>query len=212
MGLSASTPRRPRYAGLLFALLLLTVAIAAILGYVLFARPVLVFTNRLIAPVRVILNGNVHTVTPGATVRFPLPRSQTTVAEWEMVRPLSADGGVMGVPLRGSVVADGKRRVQAAAENWGLDADYFAPLITNRSSTPVRIVVNAGMPDAQDCRCAVRPGAQRVFIGYYPLYRNSTVQARAAGPRTATFRDLGPQVRAPDGTLGLGFREQDLRP
>jgi len=198
--------------GLLFSLLLLAVAVAAVLGYSLFARPMLVFTNRLVAPVRVILNGNVHTVTPGATVRFPLPRGQTTVAEWEMVRPLSADGSLMGVPLRGSVVADGKRRVRHAAESRGLDADYFAPLITNTSAAPIRMIVNAGSPDAQDCRCAVRPGARRVFIGYYPLYRNSTVQARAAGPRTATFRDLGPQVQVPDGTIGLSFREQDLRP
>jgi len=65
-----------------------------------------------------------------------------------------------------------------------------------------------------DVGCAVRPGARRVFIGYYRLFQNSTVQARAmeAGSSgSAVFRELGSQVTAANGSVGLRFEDKDLR-
>jgi hypothetical protein len=54
-----------------------------------------------------------------------------------------------------------------------------------------------------------------VFIGYYRLFQNSTVQARGmvrgTAEGSAVFRDLGPQVTAPDGSVGLRFEDKDLR-
>jgi hypothetical protein len=71
--------------------------------------------------------------------------------------------------------------------------------------------VNAGLQGALDCGCAVRSGADRVFIGYYRLYQNTTVQGRSASGAEAVFRDLGPQVTRRDGTVGLRFEQKDLR-
>jgi hypothetical protein len=50
-----------------------------------------------------------------------------------------------------------------------------------------------------------------VFIGYYRLYENSTVQAASAQRGSAVFRDLGSRVVADDGSVGLRFEEKDLR-
>jgi hypothetical protein len=131
-----------------------------------------------------------------------------------MVRPLSADSEPMGESVKGAVVLrEARGTVTAAAGPRTAEADYFAPLVTNGAAEAIRVLVNAGLQGAVDCRCAVRPGATRVFVGYYRLYRNSTVRARGVtSRREATFRDLGPQVTRPDGTVGLRFESRDLRP
>jgi hypothetical protein len=118
----------------------------------------------------------------------------------------------MGEELRGSVVERGTwGAIRRTATARGPDGNFFAPLITNASEDQLRVTVNAGLEGALDCGCAVRPGGRRVFVGYYRLYQNSTVQGRASGGKVATFRDLGPRVVAPDGTVGLQFEGRDLR-
>ncbi len=130
-----------------------------------------------------------------------------------MVRPLSADRQPLAEAVQGTVLMPGPSgEVQARAANRGPAGDYFAPLITNASSGALRVVVNAGLVGPLDCGCAVRAGARRVFIGYYRLYQNSTVEARRPGHRPARFRDLGPQVRTGEGTVGLTFGERDFPP
>jgi hypothetical protein len=57
----------------------------------------------------------------------------------------------------------------------------------------------------------VRPGARHVFLGYYRLYRNSTVQATDPAGRHATFRDLGPEAQAGGWVVGLRFAKGDFR-
>ena len=183
--------------------------------YLLGVRPRLRFSNGLAAPVRLAVTGGAaHQVPAGATVVVGAPRGRTLVAEWEMVRPLSADSQPMGEVVKGAVVLRGARGTVAggAGPRTG-EADYFAPLITNAGTEAIRVMVNAGLQGAVDCRCAVRPGATRVFIGYYRLYGNSTVRARGVtSGREAAFRDLGSEVKSRDGTVGLRFEDRDLRP
>jgi hypothetical protein len=202
--------RRPSRGPLVLFLFLVAVALA---GAYLLGRPQLEFTNQLAGPVRLVIDANARrTVAPGSSVRVAAPWGRTLVATWELARPLSADGRPMGEDLRGSVV---ERRtwgtIRRSAQARGPDGNYFAPLITNASEDVLRVKVNAGLEGALDCGCAVRPGGRRVFLGYYRLYQNSTVQGKASGGRLATFRDLGPSVVASDGTVGLRFEGRDLR-
>jgi hypothetical protein len=182
-------------------------------GWYVATTPRLVFTNQLAGAVRLAADQKApRTLAPGETVRLTAPRNRAMVTTWELVRPLSADGRPMGSELRGSVVLRGTRgTTMRSALARGADADYFAPLITNASKDLLRITVNAGLEGSLDCGCAVRPGARRVFIGYYPLFQNSTVRATTGQGRTAMFRDLGPTVTSPDGAVGLKFEARDLR-
>jgi hypothetical protein len=186
---------------------------AAVVGVLLLLRPHLEVTNALAAPIRLVVAGGApRTVAPGQTVRVGIARGMTLVAQWELVRPLSADSLPMGEEVRGSTVVrdpSGTTRVRATART--ADGVYFAPLVTNASRQPLRVAVNAGLVGARDCGCAVRPGARRVFIGYYRLFRNSTVEASGGAAGRARFRDLGPEVTAVNGTVGLRFEDRDLR-
>ena len=193
------------------AIALALLALAGAAWYFL-SRPTLVFTNELAGPVRLAADQTPPiTIVPGETVRRAMPRGRAIVAQWELVRPVSPSGGLMGTQVRGSIVIpDPSGAVRRSARARGADADYFAPLITNASEDLLRVRINAGLEGSLDCGCAVRPGARRVFIGYYPLYQNSTVRATARDGRSATFRDLGPSVVTPDGTVGLRFEPRDL--
>jgi hypothetical protein len=204
-------PVRGRRTILLVALLLL--GAAAAVWYYFFANPRLLFTNELAGPVRLAADQQTPlTLAPGETVRLATARGRAMVALWELVRPFSADGRPMGSEVRGSIVVRGPSgTIRRSARARGTDADYFAPLITNASEDLLRVTVNAGLEGSLDCGCAVPPGTRRVFIGYYPLFQNSTVRATAGNGRSATFRDLGASVITPDGAVGLRFEGKDLR-
>ena len=203
--------RRPPRLGpwILLALLVL----AGLGGWYLLTRPRLAFTNRLAAPIWIATGPSAPiSIAPAATQRLALPRAGSVVVQWNLARPLSADQRPMGEELRGSeVIRKPSGLLYRSATNRGTGTDYFAPLITNSTDALLRVTVNAGLEGAVDCGCAVRPGARRVFIGYYRLYGNSTVQVRDSLGRRAMFRDLGPSVTTLDGTVGLRFESKDLR-
>jgi hypothetical protein len=193
--------------------LVLAIAVLGLVGaWYLMGRRKLEFTNRLAAPIWVTVGqGPPLSLEPGATRTLDLPAG-SVVVQWNLARPLSANQRPMGEEVRGSsVIRVGRGTVRRSATNRESGIAYFAPLVTNGTQALLRIGVNAGLEGAVDCGCAVRPGAERVFVGYYRLYRNSTVQARDSAGRTATFRDLGTSVTAADGTVGLRFETKDFR-
>jgi hypothetical protein len=201
-------PRKGR--GRVRWVVLALVVVAGTVGAWALTRPRLVFENALAMPVTLSLAGREHVVAAGTRVRIPLRGRAPDVALWIGQRPSGADGRPLGVELRGVLQLSG-RRMTAAARAVSRDTAFFAPLITNETGQPLRVTVNAGTAAAMDCGCTVPPGTVRVPIGYYPLFRNSTVRVTDAANRSATFTDLGPNVNRESGVVGLRFTAADLR-
>jgi hypothetical protein len=195
---------------IVLAIVLPVLALGA--GALFFRQPQLVFENRLAGQVAVQVGGEERRLLPGGSLTLQLERGRPLPLSWRFVRP-EAEGGAMGVPLGDTMtIARPAGRVRLAATASPRNAAYFAPLITNETGRPITITVNAGLAGALSCHCTVPPGAVRMEIGYYALFANSTVRAEEVGTgRTATFRDLGRQVDATRGVVGLLFRAVDLR-
>jgi hypothetical protein len=168
-------------------------------------RPTLVFTNSLAVAVDVRVGGAEHRVRSGEKLTLRLSPGRALDLTWRLQQRL-------GVAFGDTVaIANPSGRVFVAATARPKHGAYFAPLITNETGRPLSVTVNVGSAAARSCNCIIPPGAVRLSIGYYPLYRNSSVRADDRSTRrSATFSDLGPRVDV-TGTVGLRFRAGDLK-
>ena len=195
---------RRRLGWVVLAIALPVLALAA--GAMFFRQPQLVFENRLTDMVAVQVGGEERRILPGGSFALKLERGRRLDLSWQLVSRL-------GVSLGDTIgIANPRGTTRLAATARPAHGAFFEPLITNETGEPLSITVNAGLAGSQRCGCTVPPGAVRMAIGYYPLFENSTVRAEAGGGgRSATFKDLGPQVDATRGIVGLLFKENDLR-
>ncbi len=189
------------------------VALLGAWGLWLGLRPVLVFQNRLVEPIRLSLGARERVLEAGGELRLRLPWRRGVAFEWHLIRPTDSEGRALGVDVAGTVALGRTRgRIRRAADARSGAQAYFAPLITNRTGAPLTVTVNAGLAGAMPCGCTVAAGSTRAHIGYYPLFRNSTVQVEDPQGRTARFTDLGPQVEPASGVVSLRFDPGDLKP
>lgn len=176
-------------------------------------RPTARVTNALVLPARVRIDAGLDTMlAPGATLEWPLQRGTVSALAWELVPARTRGGLPVGAPMGGSQMLSstgGGTDFVIRARSGGVD--YFAPLITNETGAPLLVRINAGLAGAEECPCEIPPGARRAPIGYYRLYRNSTVEVRDAAGRRATFPSLGPEADPRSGAVGLRFNPGDLR-
>jgi protein kinase-like protein len=179
-------------------------------GAIWFTQPRVSFTNLLADTVVVQVAGQNRSVPPGGTLATTLSRGEPLTLSWRLIRRRTSAGAV-GVTFGDTITIAKPGRVRLGATARPTHSAYFAPLITNENGQPLRITVNAGLAGALSCDCAVPAGAVRMAIGYYPLFQNSTVRSESPDGRAATFKDLGPQVDANRGTVGLLFRSGDLK-
>ncbi len=196
------TAKPRRVAWVVLVITLPVLALGA--GAMFFRQPTLVFENRLADMVVVQVGGEERRILPGGSFNLKLDRGRRLDLSWQLVSQL---GVSLGDTIR---LANPRGTVRVSASARPTHGAYFAPLITNETGKPLSITVNAGLAGSMRCVCTVPPGAERMAIGYYPLFENSTVRAEADG-RSATFTDLGPRVDATRGIVGLLFRAQDLR-
>ncbi|HEU4799039.1 MAG TPA: hypothetical protein VFS94_00280 [Gemmatimonadales bacterium] len=193
-------------------LVLVLLATLGFIGYRMSTRPVLVVRNELAFPVRVALLGHDTLLPAGSVLERVVSREQPVAVRWEMEPPRTAGRLPVGAAIAGATTvggSDGRLPVIITPSVNG--APLFAPLITNATGVPLRVRVNAGLQGSQDCPCEVPVGANRMPIGYYPLYQNSSVEVRDSLGRRATFSDLGPAVTERSGTVGLRFNAGDLK-
>ena len=192
--------------------LLLALAIGFAVFLLMRSGPVLVVRNLLVEPVKVIAGGTEVQVAEGGTAEISLQRGERLVAQWYLVQPMGPGGAPMGELMQGTLQdEDPRRRVELEITSRTGAGDYFAPLLTNGTDRSLRIIVNAGLQGSFDCQCGIPVGGTRTRIGYYRLYQNSTVRAVDGQGRSATFQNLGPQVKDAGGAVGLRFNPGDFR-
>lgn len=196
---------------LLAFLVLILLAVLGFIGYRLSTRPELVVRNDLAFPVRVSFLGGDTLLAPGAVLEPEVGRDQPVAVRWEMEQPRTAGRLPVGAAISGSATIGGGEALTRIVISPSVNGSpLFAPLITNATGVPLRVRVNAGLQGSQDCPCEVPVAANRMAIGYYPLYQNSSVEVRDSLGRRATFTDLGPRITSRDGSVGLRFNAQDL--
>jgi hypothetical protein len=124
----------PPAASRILLLLLLAAGAGAFLGL---TRAQLRFSNRLTAPVKLVVGGNPpRVIAPAESVTlWPATRGMLLV-QWDLVQPLSADSTAMGVAVHGAAALRNPRgTISQVATSQSTDADYFAPLITMRPAS-----------------------------------------------------------------------------
>ena len=187
------------------------ILVAVVLAAMWLLRPRLVFSNPLVAPVRLIVGARSFTVDPGRRVAVRLPVGRPASILWTLIPP-SDSGGALGSEMSGAFTVQRPRgRVRRSATPRSGDQLYFAPLISNGTDRPITVVVNAGTGAAIACDCWVPSGAVRMPIGYYPLYQDSRLQVRDREGRAATFEDVASEVNRTTGAVGVPVSGSMLR-
>jgi serine/threonine protein kinase len=204
-----SVPKK-RGAGVLVLVVLLLLGAGG--WYYLRPVPTLIVKNALVEPIRLVIGRETLDVAAGATLEHKVERGTPVVAHWYLVRPTDPAGAPLGVEVQGTITVDAPSgRMLNTIDANSSEQAVFAPLITNMTGGPISLTMNAGLVNAQPCNCRVNAGSNRARIGYYPLFRNSSVEARDGLGRVAVFRDLGPSVDRDKAAVGLRFEEKDFR-
>ena len=183
------------------------------LGYFASRNAHLVVVNQLSVPVGVVLGtSSEHRLAPGDSSTMSVPRATALTVSWYAISPRSGRGQVAGSDLQRTQTLDTRQRVlrlEARADNGG--PPLFLPYVTNATGQPLTLRLNVGSSAEESCRCSIPPGAVRVPLGFYPLFRNSSVRAILPNGRVATFEGLGSQVNRASGVVRLRFELRDFR-
>lgn len=135
--------------------------------------------NNLVGQVTISINNTpTTTVDAGATVSLTSTANPVTVS-WALVRPTTTSGNPVGESMSGvfSPVSNPTGTITYDIDAVVGSQSYFAPGISNNSSTRLLMGVNMGLQNENRCNCVVPIGSQRVRIGYYKLFSNTNVRA-----------------------------------
>jgi uncharacterized RDD family membrane protein YckC len=187
-------------------------------------HPYVRIENDLLVPVALALPGGPDmAVAPGATWSGRSAPNVSLGATW---RALGADTADLNRPdgmLRGIQPATSSRfawlwpAFSIVIRARSQASQVFAPLVSNASSHPLRLSVNDGLQDengnpvSRDCRCVIPPQSGPQFVGYFPLFLNSTVTLTALDDSTrAEIDGVAGAVNPASGSLALRITDRDL--
>jgi hypothetical protein len=183
------------------------------LGYFANRRVPLLMVNRLSVPIGVVVGPErERRVAPGDSGSLMVPRAASLAVSWYAIGPRPGKGQAAGRDLQRTEVLDARKRtLRLEARADGSDAPLFLAYVTNATGQPITLRLNVGSAAEESCRCSIPAGGVRVPLGYYPLFRNSSVRAILPNGRVATFEGLGSQVNRASGVVRLRFDERDFR-
>jgi hypothetical protein len=140
-------------------------------------------TNKLVYPVNVSVNGTFLTAVPASTtVQQGITVTGSLSVSFALVRPTLA-GVPLGDPMSGvfNTISSPAGTISFTINNIIGTQWYFAPYITNQTSSGLLMDVNAGLTAENRCNCVAPAGVSNVAIGYYQLFSNSNVRAYLSG-------------------------------
>jgi hypothetical protein len=184
-------PKGPRYTRRGIAMMLGGAGLAAALAFA-FLRPAgtatVTVANELLNPVVLTLaDGTDHTLAAGDSLRLPWAPDEAFDAQWQLVRPLSAEGRPMGEALSGTLHERKPRgEVRARIDVNAVDGEYFAPRVTNASGIALRFAVE-GQGGAPLCNCVVPTGSDAEPMGYYRVGPRTVVRIRDGQEREVAY-------------------------
>ncbi len=146
--------------------------------------------NQLANSVTIFANGDsLGEAGPAGFPSFNIPRPDTLVLSWNLVR--SQTGG--GTPV-GDIISASFRNPDGSAITVGSDTVFFftidniigadtifTPRITNNSGVDLLMGVNMGLPEENRCDCSVANGGQQVPLGYYRWVASTNVRGYNTG-------------------------------
>ena len=173
----------------------------------------LIVSNRLMSPVWLTLaDGRQQLVDPGDSLRLQWPAGRELNADWSIVRPVAANGKVLGEELKGTFGdKDPSGVIRHAIDLSSAPDAWFAPRVTNAAGVLLRVAVEP-RPGQQLCECDVPSDASPRWLGYYRLLPGTTVRVQDASGREAVFDGLDARVESGSGLIALRVEKRDLPP
>ena len=208
----AGAPAAPPASRLAIVVVAIALVMVLALGYFTDRPAGVLVVNRLTVPVGIVAGRVEQRLEPGDSVVLRLPRVADLALSWSAVSPRTGRGQVGGSDLQHTTHLDTRRRRQRLEVRADSGAQpVFLPYVSNATGQALTFKVNVGSAAEMGCRCSVPAGAVRVPLGFYPLYRNSSVRAILPDGRVATFEGLGLQVSEVTGAVRLRFEPRDFR-
>jgi protein kinase-like protein len=169
-----------------------------------------VLQNRLVEPITITVDGTEHLVPPGDSLRLRLTRGAALHADWHSLRPRSGAGVEMGLALRGAVRDEEPHgEIRRSIDMWTLGRGYVAPVVTNATTGPLKVMLRDEHGAPLDCGCTVAAGAT-TSLGYRDPVHLGAIDFTDANGRTARVSSIASFADRSTGAASIRLAPDDF--